>query len=607
MIEKDRALLNQSIAERRETAADDAVILLQQELSSLLGRLEGLEIDDAADVVIAEFAANGVRRRSGELPFVPAIRESPAPQSDVLANADRWEFAERNTSQAIAILEPLVRAGNPQIRAEGYLRLARNYRKSGNIKAALEAYARLEQERGVRLDGVPAELVAQRAHCVLLAELKQEAELRKKSCALLSQLRVGTWQISHAVYQTHKEDAAAWCGSNSSQNLPAEALSETVGWLWERVGPSPPTPGWDSRVNGSRLVTVLWKPVQDLSLVLAAGPDYLNRHWLTALQPLCRVQGVSAQLLSRDEPVLAGTTVRLAAATGLPWTLVVASVAPDRMLQEFAARRRLLLAALALAAVAVAAGTLFTARALKREVALVQLQSDFVAAVSHEFRTPLTSLRNLSEMFTDGRPLDEETRWRYYQVLARATGRLQHLVEGLLDFGRMEAGVQVYDIHFMDPALVAQEVAEEFRPEAAGEGYELEFSAAAGLPWICADREALGRALRNLLENAMKYSPNCRTIWLNVAREGPCVAFRVRDRGYGIHPREQRAILRKFVRGEAARVAGIKGTGVGLTVVSRVIEAHSGKLRIDSRAGEGSTFTILLPGREEAHAEGSRC
>jgi len=126
------------------------------------------------------------------------------------------------------------------------------------------------------------------------------------------------------------------------------------------------------------------------------------------------------------------------------------------------------------------------------------------------------------------------------------------------------------------------------------------------LPSIRADREALGRALRNLLENAVRYSPGCRTVWLDVAREGTRVAFRVRDRGYGIHSRERRAILRKFVRGEAARAAGIKGTGVGLTIVSRVVEAHSGELRIDSRVGEGSTFTLLLPGVEDIRDEGAR-
>jgi signal transduction histidine kinase len=605
MIERDRARLDQSIVERREAAADEAVTLLRQELSSLVARLEGFGVGEGSDAAVVELTAGGVRLLSGRLPFVPPAGESRAPHSDVLARADRLEFAEGNTAQAIAILEPLARARNPRLRAEGLLRLARNYRKEGNIEAALEAYARLGQERGVRLDGIPADLVARRTRCVLLAELGREAELRRESCALLARLRAGAWPVSSAAYRVHAQDAAAWCGDGSAPDLRAEALSEAVGWVWERLGPSPQAPGWDSTVQGDRLVTVVWRPLPDRALVLAAGPDYLDRHWSSALQTLGRRRGVSVQLLGRGEPAPAGASARPAAATGLPWTVSVSSVAPEPELREFDARRRLLLAALALAAAAIAAGTFFTARAFSREVALVQLQSDFVAAVSHEFRTPLTSLRNLSEMFTDGRSLDEETRGRYYQALARATGRLERLVEGLLDFGRMEAGLHVYAVRPVDPAVLAGEVAEEFRLEAAAEGYELVVSVAAGLPWIHADREALGRALRNLLENAMRYSPGCRTVWLEVAREEAKVAFRVRDRGYGISPGEQRAILRKFVRGEAARAAGIKGTGVGLTIVSRVIEAHSGELRIDSRPGEGSTFTILLPGKEVAPVEGA--
>jgi signal transduction histidine kinase len=606
MLDKDRALLYQNLTERREAAADEAVAMLRQELTSLVERLEQMSVDGAADAAVVEFTSSGVRRRSGRLPFVPSVLESSTPQPEVFAKADRLEFAEGKAAQAIAILEPLARERDPQIRAGAYLRLARNYRKTGNLNAALEAYKRLEQERGARLDGVPADLVAQRARCVLLAELKRDTDLRRESCALLSNLRAGTWQISPAAYEVNLEDAAAWCGDDPGRDIPARALSETVVWLWERIGPSPSAPGWDSTVSQGRFITVVWKPAGGQSLVLVAGPEYLERRWLTVLHPICRIQGVSARLLDPETPPPAGQAVRLASATGLPWTLAVAGAAPEQVIREFSARRRLLLAALALVALTVVAGTFFTARALNREVALVQLQADFVAAVSHEFRTPLTSLRNLTEMFTDGRPLDEQTRGRYYRMLGRATGRLDRLVEGLLDFGRIEAGVQMYDRHTLDAAVLASEIVDEFRLDVAGEGFEVEYTAEVGLPPIRADREALGRALRNLLENAMKYSPDCRTIWLEVAHEGDGVAFRVRDRGYGIHPKELKAILRKFVRGEAARLAGVKGTGVGLTIVRHVVEAHQGRLLIESQPGEGSTFTILLPGAEVSNVEGAR-
>jgi len=112
---------------------------------------------------------------------------------------------------------------------------------------------------------------------------------------------------------------------------------------------------------------------------------------------------------------------------------------------------------------------------------------------------------------------------------------------------------------------------------------------------IQADEEALRRAIRNLLENAVKYSPECRTVWVEGRVNHRQAAISVRDRGMGIEPREQRQIFQKFVRGAAAKKAGIKGTGIGLSMVRQVVDACGGEIRLESAAGAGSTFTILLP------------
>jgi signal transduction histidine kinase len=112
---------------------------------------------------------------------------------------------------------------------------------------------------------------------------------------------------------------------------------------------------------------------------------------------------------------------------------------------------------------------------------------------------------------------------------------------------------------------------------------------------IEADEEALRRAIRNLLENAVKYSPECRTVWVDGRVNHREVAISVRDRGMGIEPREQRDIFQKFVRGAAAKKAGIKGTGIGLSMVRQIVEACGGEIRLESEEGAGSTFTILLP------------
>jgi len=212
-----------------------------------------------------------------------------------------------------------------------------------------------------------------------------------------------------------------------------------------------------------------------------------------------------------------------------------------------------------------------------------------------EFRTPLASLRQLTENLLDGRITSEERRHAYYQAQSRATDRLSRLVEGLLDFGRMEAGVVRYRFEPIDVGELVRSTADEFQQEGAERGRRVELRTDGELPAIRADREALTRALWNLLDNAVKYSPGSPKVWVEVAREQHGVAITVRDSGLGIAPEEQKQIYRKFFRGSAAKAADIKGTGIGLAMVQHIVQAHGGKMRLESAPGIGSTFTVVLP------------
>jgi signal transduction histidine kinase len=257
--------------------------------------------------------------------------------------------------------------------------------------------------------------------------------------------------------------------------------------------------------------------------------------------------------------------------------------------------RALWLAAVALMLLLVLAGAYAMHRGVSRELQVAQLQSDFVSAVSHEFRSPLTSLRGITELLANDRIADEGRRRQSYVFLERETGRLQHLVEDLLDFGRMESGRKQYRIEPHDVFGLVRAAVTEFREEALPGGFQVEMNLDARAAVIEADEEALRRAIRNLLENAVKYSPDCRTVWVEGRVNHREVAISVRDRGMGIEPREQRDIFKKFVRGAAAKKAGIKGTGIGLSMVRQIVEACGGKIRLESEEGAGSTFTILLP------------
>jgi len=147
--------------------------------------------------------------------------------------------------------------------------------------------------------------------------------------------------------------------------------------------------------------------------------------------------------------------------------------------------------------------------------------------------------------------------------------------------------------------LVASVVAE-FEPQIAGSGRSIELHAAGSRCTVEADPEAMSVALRNLVDNALKYSPNYPTVWVEWGVENHYVAIRVRDRGEGITASEKRAIFRKFVRGSAAAAANVKGSGVGLAMVRHIVAAHGGEITVASKPGQGSTFTMLLPAVEKA-------
>jgi signal transduction histidine kinase len=159
----------------------------------------------------------------------------------------------------------------------------------------------------------------------------------------------------------------------------------------------------------------------------------------------------------------------------------------------------------------------------------------------------------------------------------------------------MEAGAREYRFETLDPVALVQNVGREFAQEVAERGYALEFDLDGSLPTIRADREALSRALWNLLDNAVKYSPGCKTVWVQATQLDNRLAIRVRDQGLGISPDEQPHIFKKFVRAASADAGGVKGTGLGLAMVQHIVVAHGGEIRVESQPGVGRTFTIVLP------------
>jgi signal transduction histidine kinase len=340
-------------------------------------------------------------------------------------------------------------------------------------------------------------------------------------------------------------------------------------------------------------VLVLWRSNGTHTAALAAFPDrFLDRAGGTS---------VVWQLVDPEGSVIAGaaavpsqSVARITGNAEYPWTLHVWSASPA----EASRSRTILLAMMAAMLAFVWGASYFMARAIQREAAVAQLQSAFVAAVSHEFRSPLTTVRQMAEMLDADRVPTEERRHTYYRILAGEAARLQRLVETLLNFGKMEAGAERYRFDDVDAAALVRKVVDDIEPQARDSGKAIEVEGPEMAIRVRADHSALAVALRNLIDNAIKYSPGQPTVWVRWRAEGTRAAICVVDRGVGVPRSEQRTIFRKFVRGRAAIEANIKGTGVGLSMVQQIVAAHGGEVRVESAPGQGSTFTVLLPVRE---------
>jgi signal transduction histidine kinase len=180
-------------------------------------------------------------------------------------------------------------------------------------------------------------------------------------------------------------------------------------------------------------------------------------------------------------------------------------------------------------------------------------------------------------------------------VIHKESRRLTQLINNILDFSRIEAGRKEYRMVPSDIGAVVRDVVESYRFAIEKLGFTLELELAEDLPALQLDPEALSQALINLLNNAIKYSPEQKSIHVSVRREGDRVLLSVSDKGIGIARSEHRRIFEKFYRVETSLVHATKGSGLGLALVQHITEAHGGQVELRSSPGEGSTFTLALP------------
>ena len=264
------------------------------------------------------------------------------------------------------------------------------------------------------------------------------------------------------------------------------------------------------------------------------------------------------------------------------------------------------LALMIVLALVMAGGVFFVAGAAAREVRVAELKSNFVASVSHDLKTPLALIQLFAETLELGRVRTQERAQEYYRIINTEARKLTRLIENILDFSKMEAGLRPYRMAPVDLGKLTNQVLSEMNSQFNQAHFDVQTRVDQNLPPVMVDEDAVEQALENLLVNAIKYSGPSRSINVHVGREKDHVSVSVIDRGIGISRREQKKIFRKFYRIDSGLDGGPQGCGLGLAIVDHTMRGHGGFVRVDSEPDRGSTFSLHFPIAADASAAGDR-
>ena len=295
-------------------------------------------------------------------------------------------------------------------------------------------------------------------------------------------------------------------------------------------------------------------------------------------------------------PGSGGGDEAIAASPLLPgWQISFSTLDAERIEEASRTRMATYLWAGTLAIALLAVAGLLLWQSFRRQMRLTRLKTDLIAAVSHELKTPLASMRMLVDSLLEDDELDRKKARNYLGLIAGENARLSRLIEHFLTFSRMERHRQRFVFGDIHPSMLVQSTVDLMRERFDAADLRVEIDA--GLPPLYADRDALVTVLLNLMENAYKYTPADKRISLHAYREGERVIFEVEDNGIGIAPRDQKRIFRRFYQVDQSLARDTGGCGLGLSIVDFIVRAHGGAVAVRSEIGVGSTFRVSMPCR----------
>lgn len=273
------------------------------------------------------------------------------------------------------------------------------------------------------------------------------------------------------------------------------------------------------------------------------------------------------------------------------WTLQ-ALLSDDATLLSARVGARRTLIVVALGGLGLALGLVLTVSSTRSHAKLAELRSDFVSTVTHELKTPIATIRAAGDTMASGRLTDLDTSRRYAQLMVDESKHLTRLLDNLLAYARIADTTEAYSFVSVEVDAIADHALRGSKSRLESAGFDVHVDIPADLPHVHADWTAICLALDNLVDNAIRYSKNIRSLRITARRDGDVVKIQVADQGVGIPPTELKHVTRRFFRGRATASGG---SGLGLAIVERIVTDHGGSLSISSSVGTGTTAEITLP------------
>jgi signal transduction histidine kinase/tetratricopeptide (TPR) repeat protein len=570
---------------------------------------------------------------------------SPPNQSvnRLLQQGERLEFQSRDYKRALSVYKQASRAtSDPQIQADLLRRMGRVQKKSRQFKEAIETYRTIADNHSQVqiMEGIPMGLAALMEIGSLRIEMEDQTKALEAYIDLYREMLDGEWELekeSYAFYSDRIQEAITGIFEQGSSLEHPQSLRTTLQELAEIED--------SKREETERLLLFQQNALTERELIVLLSeevtPDRIRRftldigpswYWVCLSGNISANGGIWGFLVDdqyleenllpgiMQETVVSGETdwiIRggggqtLLASTDAPagsliiesdfignfpdWTLEFYQADP-RLLDAFlASRRGIYFYMFILITGILVFGLILTIRSLTREMELSRMKSDFVSTVSHEFKSPLTSIRQIAEMLHAGRVPSEERRQKYYDVLLEQSERLSMLTENVLSFAKMEEGKREFVFEGFDLDTLLRNIVSTVQDRMGHEGFVIEAEIEESLPSIVADAAAITQAVNNLLDNALKYSGDSKKVFIRAFNDEQNVIIQVKDFGLGIKQEDRDKIFDRFYRGGDELTRTVKGSGLGLTLVKQIVQAHKGKIQVESEPEKGSVFTIKLP------------